>query len=207
MALVKWALATSRHLLWSLLLYGMWQSTWCHHVWYVTVYMVSPPYMICDSLYGMWQSTWCHHIWYVTVYMVSLYMVCASLHGVTIYGMWQTTWCHHIWYVPVYMVSPYIVCASLHGVTIYGMWQTTWCHHVPFYMVSPYMVCDRLHGAHTHNSSHHCWLLLNFHNLLEILSLCPFYIHFSFCIFTCRRYLYVFKLNSTSKTHLYIISV
>ena len=173
MALVKWALATSRHLLWSLLLYGMWQSTWCHHVWYVTVYMVSPPYMICDSLYGMWQSTWCHHIWYVTVYMVSLYMVCASLHGVT----------------------------------IYGMWQTTWCHHVPFYMVSPYMVCDRLHGAHTHNSSHHCWLLLNFHNLLEILSLCPFYIHFSFCIFTCRRYLYVFKLNSTSKTHLYIISV
>jgi len=29
----------------------------------------------------------CHHIWYVPVYMVSPYMVCASLHGVTIHGM------------------------------------------------------------------------------------------------------------------------
>ena len=29
----------------------------------------------------------CHHIWYVTVYMMSPYTVCDSLHGVTIYGM------------------------------------------------------------------------------------------------------------------------
>jgi hypothetical protein len=28
-----------------------------------------------------------HHIWYVTVYMVSPYMVCDNLHGVTICGM------------------------------------------------------------------------------------------------------------------------
>jgi len=41
----------------------------------------------------------CHHIWYVTVYMMSPYTVCDSLHGVTIYGMWQSTWCHHIRYV------------------------------------------------------------------------------------------------------------
>jgi hypothetical protein len=106
----------------------------------------------------------CHHIWYVTAYIVSPYMVCDSLHGVTIYGMWQSTWCHHTWYVTVYMLSP-------------------------------------------HNSNCHCWLLLNFHTLLEILSLRPFDTHFSFCIFTCSKYLYVFKLNSTFKAHLYIISL
>ena len=166
----------------------------CHHIWYVTNYTVSP-YMVCDSLYGvtiygMWQSTWRHHIWFVT------------LHGFTICGMWQSTWCHHIWYVTVYMVSPYMACDSLHGVTIYGLWQTTWFHHMRYvtvYMVSPYMVCDSLHGVTIYGM----WQTTCCHNttaivivdcfcfptLLEILSLRPFiYIHFSFCIFTSRRY-------------------
>ena len=176
MALVKWALATSRHLLWRLLLYGTAVS----------------PYMVCASLHGvtihgMCQFTWCHHTWYVTVYMVSLiwyvpvymvspYMVCASLHGVTIYGMWQTTWCHHIWYVTDYMVSPYMVCDRLHGVTIYGMWQSTWCHHI--WYVTDYMLSPQ-------NSNRHCWLLLNFHTVLEILSLRPFHFAFSHAQDTC----------------------
>ena len=141
----KWALATSRHLLWRLLLYGTALS----------------PYMVCDKLhgvtiYGMWQSIWCHHIWHVTVYMASPYMVC------------DTTWFHHMRYVTVYMVSPYMVCDSLHGVTIYGMWQTTCCHNT-----TAIVIVD-------------CFC---FPTLLEILSLRPFiYIHFSFCIFTSRRY-------------------
>jgi hypothetical protein len=129
----------------------------------------------------------------VTVYMVSPYMVCDSLHGV-----WQSTLCHHTWCVTVYIVSPYMVCDSLHGVTIYGVWQSTLCHHI--WYVSDYTLSP-------HNCNHHCLLFLNFHTLLEILSLCPFCTHFSFCIFTCRRYFYVFEPNSTSKTHLYIISL
>ena len=217
----------------SVTIYDMWQTSWCPHIWYMTVYMVSP-YIVSDRLHtvtihGMWQTTRCHHIRYVTDYMLSPYMVCDSLHGFTLYCMWQTTCCHHV-YVTDYMMSPYMVCDNWHGVTIHGMWETTCCHHIRYvtdYMLSPYMVCDSLRAVtkysmwqstwchpiryvtdytlSPHNGNCHCWLLLNIHTLLEILFLQT--LHISFCIFTCRRYLYVFKLNSTSKTRLCIISL